>query len=111
MFGYSGAIPSLEDHTSVISSIYSNILPSPGEGRRSVDAYITHDWVSDRFSKGTWVSHGPGFRSTYLAELQKPYGRIQFANADWADGWAGFVDGAIEQGTRSARRIIEASRR
>lgn len=40
--------------------------------------------------------------SKYLAELQKTEGRVVFASADWANGWRGFVDGAIEQGKLAA---------
>lgn len=45
--------------------------------------------------------------NAYLEELQRPHGRVIFANADWADGWRGFVDGAIERGYRAAREILE----
>jgi monoamine oxidase len=40
----------------------------------------------------------PGQLSAAIAELQAPAGRLLFANADWANGWRGFIDGAIEQG-------------
>lgn len=44
----------------------------------------------------------------YLEELQKPHGRVFMASADWADGWRGFVDGAIEQGKRAALHVAKA---
>jgi monoamine oxidase len=108
-FGYSEAVRDLEDHDEIVSSIQDNVFPSSGVGERSIDAYVAHDWVADRFARGTWVSHGPGFRSKYLEELRAPHGCIHFASADWADGWGGFVDGAIEQGARVARRVIETA--
>jgi monoamine oxidase len=30
--------------------------------------------------------------------MQRPEGRVILSNSDWANGWAGFVDGAIESG-------------
>jgi monoamine oxidase len=40
-----------------------------------------------------------------LAELQRPEGPLVLAGSDYADGWAGFIDGAIESGLRAARTV------
>ena len=40
-----------------------------------------------------------------LAELQRPEGRVLIAGSDYADGWAGFIDGAIESGMRAGRDV------
>jgi hypothetical protein len=40
-----------------------------------------------------------------LAELQRPEGRVALAGSDYANGWAGFIDGAIESGLRAARDV------
>jgi monoamine oxidase len=32
--------------------------------------------------------------------------RVRLAGSDYARGWAGFIDGAIESGLQTARRII-----
>ncbi len=37
--------------------------------------------------------------------LEARWARI-FASADWADGWRGFVDGAIERGQQAARNVV-----
>jgi len=42
----------------------------------------------------------------YLEELQRAHGRVLFASADWADGWRGFVDGAIERGQSTGREAV-----
>ena len=62
-----------------------------------------HDWKADEYSQGTWAVHRPGWYSTYHAEMQRPEGRVILANSDFADGWAGFVDGALESGKRGGR--------
>lgn len=69
-----------------------------------------HNWVADEFSGATWPMHQPGQLTTYLAALQQPHGVIQLASSDYANGWAGFIDGAIESGLTAARRAHEALR-
>ena len=66
---------------------------------------FAHDWTRDEFSLGTWAAHRPRQVSRYLAELQRPEGRVVLAGADIADGWSGFIDGAIESGLTAARVI------
>lgn len=62
-------------------------------------------WTADPFARGTWCVLRPGQYSKYLAALQAPAGRVIFASADWANGWRGFIDGAIEQGIGAARQV------
>jgi hypothetical protein len=62
-----------------------------------------HDWKSDEFAQGTWGVHRPGWYTNHHAEMQRPEGRVILSNSDWAEGWAGFVDGAIESGIRGGR--------
>jgi monoamine oxidase len=64
-----------------------------------------HDWVADRFSGETWPMLRPG-QLRQLQALQQPQGRVHIAGSDYATGWAGFIDGAIESGLRSARRLL-----
>lgn len=63
--------------------------------------------MNDPYAKGVWACWGPNKVSKYLQELQRHHGRIVFASADWADGWRGFVDGAIEQGQTAVRETLE----
>jgi monoamine oxidase len=60
-------------------------------------------WTADPQARGTWCVLRPGQYGKYLAALQAPAGRVLFASADWANGWRGFMDGAIEQGLAAAR--------
>lgn len=71
-----------------------------------------HDWVRDEFAKGAWASHQPGTLSKGLGQIMnKPRvtERLYMANADWANGWVGYIDGAIEMGRRAAREIAVKS--
>ena len=68
---------------------------------------VSYDWNHDPYSKGTWCMYPPGMLTSSLAELQRPEGNIFFAGADIANGWRGFIDGAIESGARTATQIDE----
>ncbi|KAM0723455.1 hypothetical protein Q7P37_000441 [Cladosporium fusiforme] len=70
-----------------------------------IKAYLVHDWANDPYSKGAWMSYRPGEMSKYSEALQKSHGRVVMASADWANGFAGFVDGAIERGAKAATDV------
>ncbi|BGP41179.1 hypothetical protein JCM10450v2_005218 [Rhodotorula kratochvilovae] len=72
---------------------------------------VWHEWIADPYAQGHWCMWGPRFYTRYFAELQKPHGNIEFASADWADGWKSFIDGAIEQGSKAAYRITQEWRK
>jgi monoamine oxidase len=81
------------------------ILP----GYELLDA-TAHDWLADEFARGTWAIHRPGWYEHHHAAMQRPEGRVLLAGSDLADGWAGFIDGAIESGLRAGARAAELSR-
>ncbi|MGY1683542.1 flavin monoamine oxidase family protein [Geodermatophilus sp. SYSU D01176] len=64
-----------------------------------------HDWVADELSGETWPMQRAGQLTAALAELQRREGRVVLAGSDYADGWAGFIDGAIESGMRAGRAV------
>jgi phytoene dehydrogenase-like protein len=65
----------------------------------------SHDWVADELAGETWPMQRAGQLTGALAELQRPEGRVFIAGADYANGWAGFIDGAIESGMRAGRDV------
>jgi monoamine oxidase len=65
-------------------------------------AVASHNWVDDPLSGETWPMHRTGFLSTHLAAMQEAHGRVLFAGSDIANGWCGFIDGAIESGMGAA---------
>ncbi|WP_291050349.1 NAD(P)/FAD-dependent oxidoreductase [Herbiconiux sp.] len=69
-----------------------------------------HDWVHDEYSGETWPMHRTGFLTRSLAALREPHGAIHFAGSDLADGWGGFIDGAIESALSASRTLIDARR-
>jgi monoamine oxidase len=70
-----------------------------------VEDVVAHDWVADEFSRGTWPVYRPRQLTRYLRALQQPEGRVFLAGSEMANGWCGFIDGAIESGLRAARSV------
>ena len=68
---------------------------------------FSYDWNLDPYSKGTWCTYPPGMLTGALKELQRPEDRVYFAGSDIADGWRGFIDGAIESGAQTAQLVSE----
>jgi monoamine oxidase len=69
-------------------------------------AATAHDWLSDEFSRGTWAIHRPGWYTHHHAEMQRQEGAVILAGSDFANGWAGFMDGAIESGLRAGTTAL-----
>ncbi|KAM5356649.1 hypothetical protein ACJ41O_003295 [Fusarium nematophilum] len=102
-FGYGSHLTDPRASREIISSFKEHMKPDA-----VVKAYLTHDWMNDPLAKGTWSCWGPGAMTKWLRELQKPHGRVHFASGDWADGWRGFIDGAIERGALASRDVERA---
>jgi len=73
-------------------------------------AVTNHAWFADEFSRGTWAIHRPGWYEHHHGEMRRPEPGLLFAGGDLADGWAGFIDGAIESGLRAGALASDLSR-
>ncbi|MQA12315.1 MAG: FAD-dependent oxidoreductase [Pseudonocardiaceae bacterium] len=65
-----------------------------------------HDWMSDPYSRETWLMQRPRQLTRYLPAQQRSEGVLHFAGSDYANVWGGFIDGAIESGLRVARQVV-----
>jgi monoamine oxidase len=94
MIGFGGDAERCDpaDLTEMQASL-DQILP----GYEVLDA-TSHDWLADEFSGGTWAIHRPGWYEHHHAAMRRPEGNLILAGSDLANGWAGFIDGAIESG-------------
>ena len=69
-------------------------------------AATAYNWLADEFARGTWAIHRPGWYTHHHAEMQRPEGAVILAGSDLANGWAGFMDGAIESGLRAGATAL-----
>ncbi|MBV2155286.1 NAD(P)/FAD-dependent oxidoreductase [Kitasatospora sp. SUK 42] len=72
------------------------------EPRAEVVAIRVQDWAADEFSLGGWTFQQPYQLTRLLRVLQQPQGKVVFATSDIANGWSGYMDGAVESGIRAA---------
>jgi pseudooxynicotine oxidase len=91
-FGPDASRCDVTDHAALQGELDA-ILP----GYELLDA-TAHDWLADEFSRGTWAIHRPGWYGAHHGAMRRPEGRVLLAGSDIANGWAGFIDGAIESG-------------
>ncbi|KAE8868816.1 hypothetical protein PTNB73_03869 [Pyrenophora teres f. teres] len=76
-----------------------------GAKEAKIERIVFHNWSKDEFAKGAWFFSPPGLVAKHLGDMRERHGNILFANADWALGWRGFIDGAIEEGTRVGQEV------
>jgi monoamine oxidase len=101
-FGPSGKLIDINDDEAIQNAV-RRLLPGA-----EVEWAVGYDWNADSYARGTWCVFRPGQLTRYLRELQRPEGRVYYAGADNANGWRGFVDGAIESGLRAGREVTAA---
>ncbi len=67
-----------------------------------------HDWATDPWSRGGWMTEPPGWATSGVLDLlAQPHGRVLMAGADVATEFPGWIAGAIASGRAAA---IEAER-
>lgn len=93
------------DDVDQVQTLLRNFQPDA-----EVVAIESHDWVGDEFSGETWPMHRPGYLTAGLPHFLEGHGRVHFAGADYAQGWGGFVDGAIQSGFRAANDAERSGR-
>jgi len=97
-------------------------LASPGHGEalrrawkvvetRHPDAelagdFLSHDWISDPFARGTWVTPRPG-QAEGLHALADLAGPCFVAGGDVSRLWLGWMDGAVTSGADVAQRVAD----
>jgi monoamine oxidase len=92
----------LADHDAVAAAVNAH-LPEATVGTTG-----GHDWVSDRFSRGTWLSVPPTwFSDGTFDALAQHEGRLAFAGSDIASEGAGWIEGAVGSGVEAAAHILE----
>jgi monoamine oxidase len=70
-----------------------------------------HDWISDPFSRGTWLTPPPGWEMRSERERIAPERRLAFAGSDIAPLGAGWIEGAVVTGHSAAADALEILRR
>ncbi len=72
-----------------------------------VVAVTGHDWTADALSQETWANLRPGQLTSAIPELQKSEANIYFSGSDYASGWLGYIDGAVESALSTSQAICK----
>ena len=80
-------------------------LPTPGVKLLST---FGRDWGADDLSQGSWATYRPGTVARFNDELPRQEGHVFFASGDHAQGWRGFIEGAIASGSRTAVTVADS---
>ncbi|MDN3460713.1 FAD-dependent oxidoreductase [Rhodococcus sp. APC 3903] len=67
-----------------------------------------HDWVTDPLAGQTWPMLRPSQLAPVQAAASAAFGHVHLAGSDYAEGWAGFIDGAIESAMAVSNRILRS---
>ena len=65
------------------------------------------DWTNDPFALGCYATFAPGEMAEARAAMTEPFGRLWLAG-EHADHFAGFMEGALRSGRRTAAAILAA---
>ena len=70
--------------------------------------HLSHDWIADPFSRGSWLSGAPRqMRGLHeLADMPPP---VLFAGGDLSRGWYGWMEGAVTSGRDVATRLLASA--
>lgn len=103
-----GAAPNLLRPEEDVEGTIAAVRAFDHEGRIQVKRLVFTNWGEDEYARGGWSWLPPSMGTTRdLGVLRQGHGNVLFASADWAVGWRGFIDGAIEEGARAAKAVLE----
>ena len=95
MVGFSSP-PSLLDVTDAAAVGEAVRAYFPGARVEAVDAH--RPGRRSVLWRGGWLTYRPGQGDAPMSAVQQPDARVCFAGADIANGWIGWIDGALDQG-------------
>jgi monoamine oxidase len=79
-----------------------------GPRAASPDDYVERLWAEEEWTRGCYGCHMPtGAWTNYGPALHAPVGPLNWAGAEYAHVWNGYMDGALRSGEAAAARVVE----
>lgn len=96
-----------EERLNALLNQYSIMFDTPIEQvKNEYLDFAEKDWAQEEYIRGAYTGYcSPGALTLCGKALREPIGRIHFAGTETAIQWAGYMDGAIESGIRSASEV------
>jgi len=80
-----------------------------GERAGNPIAYLERDWAAEEYTLGCYGAFAsPMALTRFGPALRTPIGALHWAGTETATAWAGYIDGAIQSGQRSAGEAAQA---
>lgn len=76
--------------------------------RKNYEGGASKCWDEDEWSRGDYAWFKPGQMTNLLPHIARPEGRVHFAG-EHASAWPGWMQGALESGSRAAREVNDAA--
>ena len=78
------------------------------EFEKHFQKYLFMDWPADEWTGGSYSFPAPGEIVTVAPKLREGCGRVQFAGEHLCSPFVGFMEGALQSGVATAKRIATA---
>lgn len=65
-------------------------------------------WHLDKWARGAYANHAPGFTAEDAAALREPVGNVYFAGEYTDSDNIGLMEGALRSGRRAAAQVLDA---
>ncbi|MCU1641457.1 MAG: FAD-dependent oxidoreductase [Nocardia sp.] len=88
--------------------ILADLVGYFGESAAGPIAYLERDWAAEEYTRGCYGAFaGPMALTRFGPALRTPIGPLHWAGTETATAWAGYIDGAIQSGQRSADEVAQ----
>ncbi|MFU5112117.1 flavin monoamine oxidase family protein [Pseudomonas aeruginosa] len=98
------------DHATAKRTLTELFARAWGDEALEPVAFHDHDWRYDPWSITCVSAIPPGFWTTHGEALHPPCGNLFWSGTETADIWAGYMDGAVRSGHKSALQVLNALR-
>jgi monoamine oxidase len=86
---------------SSLAALFGDRAAEPGD-------LVVQDWAAEPWSRGCYAAYfAPGVWTGAGRMARQPCGRIHFASTDTAREWTGYMEGALREGRRVAREMLD----
>jgi monoamine oxidase len=90
-------------------TVLADLVAYFGESAANPIAYLERDWAAEEYTRGCYGAFAaPMTLTRFGPALRTPIGPLHWAGTETATVWAGYIDGAIQSGQRSADEATQS---
>ncbi len=90
------------------AAVLANFAKTMGPQASSPQQYVEMNWAQEPWTRGCYGGYlPPGVLTDYGPAIRAPHGHIQWAGAEHATIWNGYMDGALRSGEDAAKNALK----